>query len=84
MSWDRLAAAALRVEMARRGVKCGELVRLLSAKGHVVTVQSVRSKLSRGTFSAAFLLQALDAMGCQQLDVPSRDLPASGADSRAS
>lgn len=66
--WDRKASRLLKTEMARRSLKCADIVRLLSDKGHVVTVQSVHSKLSRGSFSAAFLLRVLDAIGCEKLD----------------
>jgi len=69
--WDRRAARALRVEMARRDVKCGDLAKLLAARGCKASAQSLRSKMSRGTFSASFFLQALDAMGCQQVELGS-------------
>lgn len=62
--------------MARRGVKCGDLAKLLAARGCRASAQSVRSKMSRGTFSASFLLQALDAMGCQQVDLGGLGAPA--------
>ncbi len=67
--WDLAAKRALRVEMARRDINYPELAALLAVDGYVVTVQSIRSKLSRGTFSAGFLLRALDAIGCIHLDV---------------
>lgn len=66
--WDRKASRLLRTEMTKRSLKCADLVALLGEKGHVVTAQSVHSKLSRGSFSAGFLLRALDAIGCDKLD----------------
>lgn len=66
--WDRKASRLLKTEMARRSLKCADLVRLLGEQGHVISVQSVHSKLSRGSFSAAFFLRALDAMGCEHLE----------------
>ena len=66
--WERKASRLLKTEMTKRSLKCADLVALLGQKGHVVTVQSVHSKLSRGSFSAAFLLRALDAIGCDKLD----------------
>lgn len=67
-SWERKASRLLRTEMAKRSLKCADLVRLLGERGHAVTVQSVHSKLSRGSFSASFLLRSLDAIGCEKLD----------------
>lgn len=66
--WDRKASRLLKTEMARRSLKCADLVRLLGEKGHVVSIPSVHSKLSRGSFSAAFLLRVLDAIGCENLE----------------
>lgn len=67
--WEVAAARLVRVEMARRGVKQTELADRLSQTGSVVTAASLRSKLSRGTFTAAFLLRVLDALGCMKVDV---------------
>lgn len=63
--WAQQAARTLRAEMARRGIKARDVVALLAAKGHAISVQSFHSKLSRGTFSAGFFLRTLDAIGCQ-------------------
>ena len=63
--WTQLAARTLRAEMARRGIKAADVVALLAAKGHPISVQSFYSKLSRGTFSAGFFLRTLDAIGCR-------------------
>jgi hypothetical protein len=42
-----------------------DLVRLLDNIGVEETKASIDSKISRGTFSAAFLIQCLNAMGCK-------------------
>jgi hypothetical protein len=39
------------MQLLRAGVSQEDLAKMLSAMGHEVTAQSVRSKLARGTFS---------------------------------
>lgn len=53
--------------MARRGVTYDDLARRLEAIGIQDTVPNLRNKVSRGTFSAMFLLQCLDVLGCHTL-----------------
>jgi hypothetical protein len=65
MSWQKQARICLRLEMEKSGMKCPELARLMSSEGRPVSAQGLRNKLSRGSFSAAFLLQALHALGCE-------------------
>jgi len=63
------AKRILRAEMVRRGVSYDDLARLLGEAGVKETNKSLRSKLSRGTFTADFFLQALAAMGVSSLRV---------------
>lgn len=44
-----------------------QLVEKLAAIGVEETEPNIRSKLARGKFTAAFLLQCLDAIGCRSL-----------------
>lgn len=69
MEWEQRAARCLRVEMARGGVNFPELARRMSAVGRPVSPQSLRNKLSRGSFSAAFFLEALSALNCRCLNL---------------
>lgn len=66
--WTERAKRLLKSELVRRGVSNDELVFLLKQIGVEETKASVDSKISRGTFSAAFLLQCLNAIGCKYLD----------------
>lgn len=63
--WNEQAKRLLKSELVRRGVSNDELVGRLKAIGVEETKASVESKISRGTFSAAFLLQCLNAIGCK-------------------
>lgn len=49
----------------RRGISTGELVILLDRIGVNETKAGIDSKISRGTFSASFLIQCLVAIGCK-------------------
>lgn len=63
--WAAEAKAVLRSEMKRRGLTYTDLVGALSDVGVTETEANLRNKISRGNFSASFLLQTLDAIGCK-------------------
>lgn len=63
--WNEQAKRLLKSELVRRGISNDELVSRLQAIGVEETKASVESKISRGSFSAAFLLQCLNAIGCK-------------------
>ncbi len=69
LSWEERAARLIRMQLAATGLNQEELASLLSVDGEAVSAQSVRSKLARGTFSAAFMLKVLDALECDSLDM---------------
>jgi hypothetical protein len=48
--------------MARKGVSYADLVEALANEGVKETVVNLRNKVSRGSFTAAFLFQCLSAM----------------------
>ena len=62
---QKLAARLLRAEMVRRDLSYADLAERLAAQGHATTEASLRNKVSRGTFSADFLIHCMTAM-----DVP--------------
>lgn len=57
------AKTLLKIELLKDGLSMEDLQRLLKLKGYDYTLSSLNSKISRGTFSASFLLQCLEAMG---------------------
>jgi hypothetical protein len=57
----------LRAEMVRRGVTYEDLAGMLDVIGVKESNKSLRSKLSRGSFTADFFLHALSAMGVTTL-----------------
>ena len=62
-----MAANTLKAELKRKGVTYAQLVEKLEALGISEKEVNVRNKLSRGKFTAAFLLQCLTAIGVQDL-----------------
>lgn len=65
--WEMKAANLLKAELKRKGVTYAQLVERLATIGVDEKEVNVRNKLSRGKFTAAFLLQCLEAVGSQQL-----------------
>lgn len=65
VEWKAEVKRLLRAEMARRGIGYDDLARRLAAIGIEETAVNLRNKVSRGGFSAAFLLQCLEVMGCR-------------------
>lgn len=64
--WEERAKGIIRGEMARRGVTYAELAEKLSAFGVHENERNLRNKVSRGKFTAGFMLQCLAALGAQQ------------------
>ena len=71
--WQDRARGLLRAELARRNVSQKELVERLARIGATETEKTVSNKLIRGSFSAAFLLQCLDVIGCRLLRLREED-----------
>jgi len=69
--WNAKAANLLKSELKRRGVTYGQLVEKLAEIGVSEKEVNVRNKLSRGSFTAAYLIQCLEAIGCQTLHLGS-------------
>jgi hypothetical protein len=65
--WEARAANLLKAELKRRGVTYAQLVERLAAIGVDEKEVNIRNKLSRGKFTAAFMLQCLSAIGCVSL-----------------
>ncbi|WP_251963926.1 DNA cytosine methyltransferase [Salinibacter ruber] len=77
--WKDRAKRLLKSELAKRDISHPELVRLLSRVDVSETVAGVRNKISRGSFSTAFFLKCMHAMGVEEVDLnlPDRDGPES-------
>lgn len=65
--WEMKAANLLKAELKRKGVTYAGLVERLAQLGVDEKEVNVRNKLSRGKFTAAFLLQCLEAIGTNDM-----------------
>ena len=65
--WEERVANLLKAELKRKGVTYAQLVERLAALGVDEKEVNVRNKLSRGKFTAAFLVQCLAAIGTEHL-----------------
>lgn len=67
--WEAKARGILRAEMTRRGMSYAQLVKGLADIGVKEDERNIRNKVSRGKFTAAFMLQCLDAIGTNSLNL---------------
>lgn len=65
--WGDRAKRLLQAEMRRKGMNAAQLAEKLTAMGIQETDRNVANKISRGTFTAAFFLQCLTAIGVSAL-----------------
>ena len=65
--WENRVKTILKVELTKQGVTYSQLAEKLKAMGVPETEPNVRNKLSRGTFSAMFMVQCLEAIGVREL-----------------
>jgi hypothetical protein len=61
--WEARVKGLLKAELKRRNVSYAQLVEKLAAIGVVDSEPNIRNKLSRGKFTAVFLIQCLEAIG---------------------
>lgn len=57
----------LKAELKRRNLTYADLARLLAERGVAESEANLRNKISRGSFTAAFLFECLMAMGCESV-----------------
>jgi hypothetical protein len=65
--YEERAKNLLKGELKRRGVGYRDLAEKLTAMGVPETERNLANKISRGGFTAAFLIQCLSAIGCTTL-----------------
>ena len=65
IEFEARAKNLLKAELKRRGVTYAELGERLARIGVSENERNLNNKISRGGFSAAFLLQCLTVIGCQ-------------------
>jgi hypothetical protein len=66
---EETAKNLLKAELRRRGITYAGLVDLLAEAGVQETERNLTNKISRGGFTAAFMVQCLMAIGCKTLPI---------------
>jgi hypothetical protein len=69
VEYETRAKNLLKGELKRRGLTYGQLAEKLAGIGVSETERNLNNKISRGGFTAAFLLQCLTAIGAQSVRV---------------
>lgn len=67
--WEAKVKGLLKGELKRRNVSYGQLVEKLREIGVVDSEPNIRNKLSRGKFTAVFMIQCLTAIGVNDFRV---------------
>lgn len=65
--WESRVKGLLKAELKRRNVTYPELVEKLSVLGVTETPENIANKISRGKFTAVFMMQCLEAIDCKTL-----------------
>lgn len=72
--WELAAKSLLKSAMIQRGYNYAGLSARMQEMGlEHVSPNNLKSKINRGTFSAAFLIQAMIAMDCDEISI--KNLP---------
>jgi hypothetical protein len=65
--YEDRAKNLLKGELKHKGLTYADLVEKLGAIGQEETERNLANKISRGGFTAAFLIQCLEAIGCHSV-----------------
>ena len=67
--WENMTKGMLKAELKRRNISYEELSQRLKAIGVDETLAAITNKISRGRFTAVFLFQVMEAIGCRILRI---------------
>jgi len=68
--WQDRLKGMVKAELAKRNINYVQLAGLLEeAYGVTETPQNLSNKIARGKFSAVFMVQVLEVIGCKKIEV---------------
>lgn len=67
--WQDQAKRLLKVELTKQGITYAQLTGKLADIGVMDSEPNIRNKISRGKFTAVFLLQCLEAIGSREFQL---------------
>jgi hypothetical protein len=65
--WKAKVKGILRAELKRRSLSYADLAYRLSAIGVDDNVRNISNKIARGSFTAVFFIQCMEAIGCRTI-----------------
>lgn len=65
--YETKAKNILKAELKRRGITYGQLADRLTMLGTPETERNIANKISRGSFTTAFFLMCMDAIGAKSV-----------------
>jgi hypothetical protein len=65
--WPAKTKGLLKAELKRRNLSYGDLAQALAKIGIDDNARNLSNKIARGSFTAVFFIQCLDAIGCKNL-----------------
>lgn len=69
VDWTQKVKGILKAELKRRNMTYADLVEALARIGVEDTEVNIRNKVSRGMFTAVFLIQCFEAIGAKELRI---------------
>ena len=73
--WQDRAKGLLKAELAKRNINYKQLaVMLREAYGSADSHLNLSNKIARGKFSAIFMIQVMEAVGCKKLDLQNDEI----------
>ena len=67
--YKNIARGILKAELKRRNLSYADLVEKLAEIDVEETRENIANKISRGKFTAVFLIQCLDVIGCTEIKI---------------
>ena len=65
--WQALVKGLLKAELKRRDLRYADLAQKLAGIGVKDSERNISNKISRGSFTAVFFVQCLEAIGCRTI-----------------
>lgn len=69
IDWKKRVKDLLKSELKRKGITYEELANKLSEYGIEENAHNIGIKIHRGSFSAIFMIQCLEVIGCKNLRI---------------
>jgi hypothetical protein len=63
--WAKQVKGIMKGELKRRGITYQQLSEVLKTAGIDESPENIANKISRGKFTAVFMVQCLEAIGCK-------------------